>query len=65
MALRGDGASNSHSLRSIAEMRRGCGRHLEAVQLLDLERIQPSPEAYIELVFLRGPHCLAPLEVVL
>ncbi len=56
MALRGDGASNSHALRSIAEMRRGCGRHLEAVQTLDLERIKPSPEAFVELAFLRGAH---------
>ena len=54
MALRGDGAGNSHALRSIAEMRRGCGRHLEAVQILDLERIKPSPEAFVELAFLRG-----------
>ena len=56
MALRGDGASNSHALRSIAEMRRGCGRHLEAVQTLDLERIKPSPEAFVEIAFLRGTH---------
>ena len=56
MALRGDGASNSHALRSIAEMRRGCGRHVDAVQILDLERIKPSPEAYVELAFLRGAH---------
>ena len=54
MALRGDGASNSHALRSIAEMRRGCGRHLEATEILDLERIKPSLEAFVELVFVRG-----------
>ena len=65
MALHGDGASNSHALRSIAEMRRGCGRHLEAVQLLDLERIRPSLEAYVELVFLRGAHGLAPSDLAL
>jgi hypothetical protein len=46
-------------------MRRGCGRHLEAVQLLDLERIKPSLEAYVELVFLRGSHSLPASELVL
>ena len=65
MALRGDGASSSHALRSIAEMRRGCGRHSEAVQLLDLERVKPSPEAYVELVFLRGLRGFIPYEQTL
>ena len=55
MTLQGQGASNAHAMRAMAEMRRGCGRHGDAIRLLDkaLEK-NPPREAVPELAFLRG-----------
>lgn len=54
MKLKGQGASNTHLVRAMAEMRRGAGRHADAVRLLDKALLSTSHEMLPELAFLRG-----------
>ena len=57
MRLKGHGASNTHLVRAMAEMRRGCGRHADAIRLLDKALDSAPREAITELNFLRGAPC--------
>ena len=54
MRLKGQGASNTHLVRAMAEMRRGGGRHTDAIRLLNKALDSAPRETLPELYFLRG-----------
>ena len=54
MRLKGQGASNTHLVRSMAEMRRGAGRHAAAIRLLDKALDNAPRETLTDIYFLRG-----------